>query len=126
MDSIIKHHFSSLNHIKNDFRSILIEKIFSKTINFRRNPFFAEKGLISHRAKQRKATKPSFLENSAFSASKTINRWLKKVEEKKLSRFEKVHFFEKKFFFENFFFQKNQIFSRFWVSFYPFRHKYSS
>ena len=38
--------------------------------------------MISHRAKQRKATKPSFSERSAFFASNTKNRLCRKVPEK--------------------------------------------
>ena len=69
------------------------------------NHFLSRKRLFFHRAKQRKATKPSFSESSAFSVPRTINRLLKKVEEKKLWRFEKIiseTIFEKKnFFHEN-------------------------
>ena len=90
---------------KYDFHYILSQNFFSKTINFDWKSLFEPKRLFFHRAKQRKATKPSFSENSAFSASRPKNRFLRKVEEKKLWRFEKNRsekiFKKKNFFHEN-------------------------
>ena len=66
--------------------------------------------MIFSRAKQGKAPETRFSESLNLSASSGENRFGKKVQEKKLWRFENFHFSKKKIFFS--FFPQNQ-YSRF-------------
>ena len=76
---------------KYDFHYILSQKKFFKNHKFwLKITFWAKKRLFFHRAKQRKATKPLFSENSAFSASSSKNRLSKKVEEKSYGDLKKL------------------------------------